>query len=93
MKVLRILGIGVGILVALVAAGVGLLHALFDGEKVKAELQRVVLEQKQRKLDIAGQVELSVWPEVASGLAASACPNRAARRSSPRWIRRAWRWR
>lgn len=64
MKVLRILGIGVGILVALVAAGVGLLHAMFDGEKVKAELTRVVLEQKQRKLDIAGPVELSVWPEV-----------------------------
>ena len=64
MKVLRILGIGVGILVALVAAGIGLLHALFDGEKVKAELARVVLEQKQRKLDITGQVELSVWPEV-----------------------------
>lgn len=64
MKVLRILGIGVGILVALVAAGIGLLHAMFDGEKVKAELTRVVLEQKQRKLDIAGQVELSVWPEV-----------------------------
>jgi AsmA protein len=37
---------------------------LFDGEKVKAELTRVVLEQKQRKLDITGQVELSVWPEV-----------------------------
>jgi AsmA protein len=64
MKVLRIIGIGVGILVALVAAGIGLLHALFDGEKVKAELTRVVLEQKQRKLDITGQVELSVWPEV-----------------------------
>lgn len=64
MKVLRILGIGVGIFVALLAAGVGLLHALFDGEKVKAELSRVVMEQKQRKLDIAGPVVLAVWPEV-----------------------------
>jgi len=43
MKVLRIIGIGVGILVALVAAGIGLLHALFDGEKVKAELMRVTM--------------------------------------------------
>ncbi|MBK9019307.1 MAG: AsmA family protein [Sulfuritalea sp.] len=64
MKVLRIIGIGVGILVALVAAGIGLLHALFDGEKIKAELTRVTMEQTQRKLDIAGQVELAVWPEV-----------------------------
>ena len=64
MKVLRIIGIGVGILVALVAAGIGLLHALFDGEKVKAELTRVTMEQTQRKLDITGQVELAVWPEV-----------------------------
>ena len=64
MKVLRILGIGVGIFVALLAAGVGLLHALFDGEKVKAELSRVVMEQKQRKLDIAGPGVLAVWPEV-----------------------------
>ncbi len=64
MKVLRIIGIGVGILVALVAAGIGLLHALFDGEKIKAELTRVTMEQTQRKLDITGQVELAVWPEV-----------------------------
>jgi uncharacterized protein involved in outer membrane biogenesis len=65
MKVLRILGIGVGIL-RRAARGLvsALLHALFDGEKVKAELTRVVMEQKQRKLDIAGPVELAVWPEV-----------------------------
>jgi AsmA protein len=68
MKALRILGIAVGILVALVAIGIGLLFALFDGEKLKAELGRVVLEQTQRKLDIAGKVELSLWPEVALNL-------------------------
>lgn len=65
MKALRIFGIALGILVALVAVGVGLLFALFDGDKLKSEISRVVLEQKQRKLDIAGKVELSVWPEVA----------------------------
>jgi AsmA protein len=68
MKALRILGIALGILVALVAIGIGLLFALFDGEKLKSELSRVVLEQKQRKLDIAGKVELSLWPEVALNL-------------------------
>ena len=64
MKALRTFGIIIGIAVALVAAGVGVLYAMFDGEKLKAELARVVLEQKQRKLDIAGKVELAVWPEV-----------------------------
>ncbi len=68
MKALRILGIALGVLVALVAIGIGLLFALFDGEKLKSELSRVVLEQKQRKLDIAGNVELSLWPEVALNL-------------------------
>ena len=64
MKALRTFGIIIGSAVALVAAGVGVLYAMFDGEKLKAELARVVLEQKQRKLDIAGKVELAVWPEV-----------------------------
>lgn len=64
MKPLRILGIAFGVFVILVVAALGTLYALFDGEKIKAELSRVVMEQKQRKLDIAGKVELSVWPDV-----------------------------
>ena len=64
MKALRILGLAFGVLLALVAVLFGALYALFDGEKLKAELTRVVMEQKQRKLDIAGPLELSVWPDV-----------------------------
>jgi len=64
MKALRILGIVLGLVLALLATGVGVLYALFDGEKIKDELSRVMLEQKQRKLDIAGKLELSVWPDV-----------------------------
>ncbi len=64
MKPLRILGIAFGVVLALVVAALGTLYALFDGEKIKAELTRVVMEQKQRKLDIAGKLELSVWPDV-----------------------------
>ena len=64
MKALRILGIVLGVALALVAAGLGTLYALFDGERIKGELTRVVMEQKQRKLDIAGPLELSVWPSV-----------------------------
>jgi AsmA protein len=64
MKALRITGIVVGTLFALLAIGVGTLFALFDGEKIKAEASRAVLEKYQRKLDIAGKVELAVWPDV-----------------------------
>jgi AsmA protein len=64
MKALRILGIVSGVVLVLIAAVVGTLYSLFDGEKIKGELTRVVMEQKQRKLDIAGPVELSVWPDV-----------------------------
>ncbi|MDP2133405.1 MAG: AsmA family protein [Sulfuritalea sp.] len=64
MKAFRIVGIALTIALALLAAGVGVLYALFDGEKIKDEISRVVLEQKQRKLDIAGKLELSVWPDV-----------------------------
>jgi len=64
MKALRILAVVLGLAVALIAAGVGVLYALFDGESLKGELSRAVLEQKQRKLDIAGKLELSVWPGI-----------------------------
>ena len=64
MKALRILGIVFGVALALLAVGLGILYALFDGEKIKVELSRVVMEQNQRKLDITGKLELSVWPDV-----------------------------
>jgi AsmA protein len=64
MKALRIPGIVLGLVVVLLAAGVGLLHALFDGERIKGELSRAVLEQTRRTLDIPGPLELSVWPDV-----------------------------
>lgn len=64
MKAFRIIGIVLGLVLALLAVGVGVLYALFDGEKIKGEISRVVLEQTERRLDIAGKLELSVWPDV-----------------------------
>jgi AsmA protein len=64
MKALRIFGIAIGVVLALLAVGVGALYVLFDGEKIKAEASRAVFEKYQRKLDIAGKVELAVWPDV-----------------------------
>jgi AsmA protein len=64
MKALRIFGIAIGVVLALLAVGIGALYALFDGEKIKAEASRAVFDKYQRKLDIAGKVELAVWPDV-----------------------------
>ncbi|MFH1869525.1 MAG: AsmA family protein [Pseudomonadota bacterium] len=64
MKAFRIIGIALGLVLALLAVGVGVLYALFDGVRIKGEISRVVLEQTQRRLDIAGQLKLSVWPDV-----------------------------
>lgn len=64
MKVLRILGIAFAVVLILVVAGIAALYAFFDGEKVKAQVINTVMEKKQRKLDIPGPLELSVWPDV-----------------------------
>lgn len=64
MKALRVVGIAVIVIVVLLALAVGVLYALFDGDKIKAEISRTVLEQKQRTLVIAGQPKLSFWPNV-----------------------------
>jgi AsmA protein len=58
----------VGLVVALLVASVGVLYALFDGDKIKSEISRVVLEQTQRKLVMAGTPTLSVWPDVGVSL-------------------------
>lgn len=68
MKALRIVGIGLGVLLALLLVAVGVLYVVFDGEKIKSEISRVVLEQKQRKLVISGTPQLSVWPDVGVSL-------------------------
>lgn len=64
MKILRIAGIAILVIFVLLAVTVGVLYAMFDGEKVKAEISRAMLQEKQRKLVIAGSPRLSVWPDV-----------------------------
>lgn len=64
MKMLRVVGLAIAALAALLVLAVVLLYAMFDGDKLKAEVSRVVLEQKQRTLVIAGKPQLSVWPDV-----------------------------
>lgn len=65
MNIRRTLGIAALVLFGLLVAGIGVLYAMFDGERVKKELVQVVKEQKQRTLSIPGELGLSVWPSLA----------------------------
>lgn len=64
MKIVRLAGIVVGTGLLLLAIFAGVVYALFDGEKIKAELARTVFTKTQRQLVIAGPVQLSLWPNV-----------------------------
>ncbi|MBL8491342.1 MAG: AsmA family protein [Rhodocyclaceae bacterium] len=64
MKTLKFLGYGVAGLLVLALAAAGIVAATFDADRIKAELARAVLDSKQRKLAIAGPLELSFWPNV-----------------------------
>lgn len=64
MKVLKIVGIGIGVVIALLAAGLAYVASQFDAARLKSELARVVLEEKQRTLKIDGELELSFWPNL-----------------------------
>ena len=64
MKAIKILGIAIGIVVVLVAAGIAVASMRFDGNRIKAELAKAVQETKQRTLKIDGELGLSFWPNV-----------------------------
>ena len=64
MKVLKFAAFALGGLAALLAAAVLYVAITFDAAKMKSELKRVVQEQKQRTLDIEGDVDLSFYPNL-----------------------------
>jgi len=75
-KILRPLAYALLALLVLLAIGIGVLYAMFDGERVKQQLSQVVLEQKQRTLQIEGPLGLSVWPNIAITLGATSLSER-----------------
>lgn len=65
MKMLRVLGIAVGVLAALFAVAIAVLYAMFDEQAMKGELTRQIEARTGRTLRIDGALGLSVWPDVA----------------------------
>jgi AsmA protein len=64
MKLIKLAGVGVGIVLALLVALVAYVSATFDSARLKTELAKVVQEKKQRTLRIDGDLALSFWPNV-----------------------------
>lgn len=64
MKIIKLTAFALGGVAALLSAVVLYVAITFDANRVKEELGRVVLEQKQRTLDIAGDVDLSFYPNL-----------------------------
>jgi AsmA protein len=65
MTVVRKLGMGIAVVVGLLAVGAGILYALFDEAAVKRQLVEQVAAKTGRQLSIDGPLGLSVWPDVA----------------------------
>ena len=64
MKALKIVGIAVAALLAIVIVAIAVAMAKFDADLIKGELTRVVQEKKQRSLKIDGALELAFWPKL-----------------------------
>lgn len=64
MKATKAIGITLGVLALLIAGAAAYLASRFDAERIKQEMARVMLAEKQRTLTIGGELELSFWPNV-----------------------------
>lgn len=65
MSVLRKLALALAALIALLGLAAGVAYALFDAAAIKRHLVEQVAAKTGRTLAIAGEVSLSLWPEVA----------------------------
>ncbi|HUY03876.1 MAG TPA: AsmA family protein [Rhodocyclaceae bacterium] len=64
MRPLKIAGITLALIVAVVGTGIVIVARRFDAPRIKAELAQVVQKQQQRTLTIDGDLELGFWPDI-----------------------------
>lgn len=67
-KILKYVAIAVGVIVALLVIGVGIIAATFDPNHYKPELIKLVQEKQQRTLTIPGDITLSIFPKLGADL-------------------------
>jgi len=64
MRPLKIAGVTLALIVAVVGTGIVIVASRFDAPRIKAELAQVVQKQQQRTLKIDGDLELGFWPDI-----------------------------
>jgi AsmA protein len=64
MRALKIIGVGIAAVLAVLAAVAAFVMAKFDADFIKAEASKAVLQKKQRTLKIDGPLELAFWPKL-----------------------------
>lgn len=78
MKVFRYLAYALGGLAILVLIAVAAAALLFDANKFKGEIERVVKEQKNRTLKLEGDIKLAFWPNLGASIGKASLSERAA---------------
>jgi AsmA protein len=63
-KAIKWIGLGAGAVLVLLAVAVGALYLFFDPTSLKPQIEKYVLDNKQRKLTIDGPLKLTVFPSV-----------------------------
>ena len=77
MKALKYLLYAVGALVALVAIGAIAFALLFDANKLKGEIERVVKQDTGRTLKLEGDLHLAFWPSIGASMGRASLSERA----------------
>ena len=77
MKAFKYLALGVGGLAILAIIAAVAAAMLFDPNKYKGEIERVVKEQKNRTLKIEGDLKLALWPNLGASLGKASLSERA----------------
>ncbi len=77
MKALKYLLYAVGALVALVVIGAIAFALLFDANKLKGEIERVVKQDTGRTLKLEGNLHLAFWPSIGASMGRASLSERA----------------
>jgi AsmA protein len=80
MRILKIVGIAVGVLVLAVGAVVAYVAATFDPNQYKPRIVQAVKEKTQRTLRLEGDIELSLWPNLGARIGRASLSERASER-------------
>ena len=80
MKAMRYLFYVLGAIVVLVVAGVVAVTMLFDANKLKVEIERVVEAKTGRTLKLEGDLKLAFWPSIGASVGRASLSERDGKR-------------